>query len=108
MIIGIGCDIVEIDRIKDKQEELAKRILTQAEYQLYKSYAVKRRLEFLVGRFAAKEAIFKACNKTVLISNIEVLQGDSGEPICNWGDYQIHISIAHEKHYAIAYAICEK
>ena len=108
MIVGIGCDIVEIDRIKDKQEELSKRILTKAEYSLYKSYTDDRGLEFLAGRFAAKEAIFKACNETELISNIEVLQGVNGEPICNWKDYQIHISIAHEKNYALAYAVCEK
>ena len=108
MIIGIGCDIVEISRLAHRQEGLAKKILTVKEYQLYLSYRKSRQLEFLAGRFAAKEAIIKALNEPKLLSDIEVLNNECGKPVCKLNDYTIHISIAHETNLAIAYAICEK
>ncbi|NBK96499.1 MAG: holo-[acyl-carrier-protein] synthase [Clostridia bacterium] len=108
MMVGIGCDIVEIKRLENKQEALAKRILSEQEYHLYQSFPKKRAMEFLAGRFAAKEAIVKACPQNLLLNEIEVLYDDFHKPICSIKNYQIHISIAHENAYAIAYAICEK
>lgn len=108
MIHGIGCDIVQINRLKEKQNEFANKILTKCERELYDTYTQKRQLEFLAGRFAAKEAIFKAMhNPSLTLSMIEILHDELGCPICNIEGYQIHISISHEKEYAIAYAICE-
>ena len=108
MIVGIGCDIVEIKRIRKQNNEFYKRVLTKKEQEMYLSMSESRKVEFLAGRFAAKEAIFKACNETQAISNIEVLNDESGKPYCNVDGYTIHISISHEKEYATAYAICEK
>ena len=108
MIVGVGCDIVEIQRLSKHQEKLASRILTKNEYRLYQQYDVNRQLEFLAGRFAAKEAIIKALDQPKLLSDIEVLNNDGGKPQCQLGNYTIHVSISHEKQYAMAYAICEK
>ncbi|HOO74216.1 MAG TPA: 4'-phosphopantetheinyl transferase superfamily protein, partial [Tepiditoga sp.] len=58
MILGIGCDIVKIDRIN---EEISKKILSSEELKIYlKIDSEKRKKEYLAGRFAAKEAIIKA------------------------------------------------
>jgi len=108
MIVGIGCDIVEIKRIKKQKEAFYKRVLTSKEQELYCSMSEERKIEFLAGRFAAKEAIFKACNEMQIISDIEILNDKSGKPYCEVEGYKIHISISHEKEYATAYAVCEK
>lgn len=108
MIHGIGCDIVQINRLKEKQNEIAHKILTKGERELYDTYSQNRQLEFLAGRFAAKEAIFKAMhNPSLVLSMIEVLQDEVGCPTCYMEGYNLHISISHEKEYAIAYVICE-
>jgi holo-[acyl-carrier-protein] synthase len=108
VISGIGCDIVHVNRIRKQNETFYKRVLTEKEQELYLSFTEARKLEFLAGRFAAKEAIYKACNDTKVISNIEVLNDESGRPYCNVDGYKIHISISHDGDYAMAYAICEK
>lgn len=109
MIHGIGCDIVEIHRLQNKQEAVAKKILTTKEHVVYLSLKGHRQLEFLAGRFAAKEAIFKALSsQSITISQIEVVNDANGKPTCCIQGYTIHVSIAHEKEYAIAYAVCEK
>lgn len=104
MIIGVGCDIVEISRIS---LEIGERILTDLEKKLCEDFSENRKLEFIAGRFCAKEAIVKALNKKVLLSDIEVLYKDD-KPYCKFEDYKISVSISHEKNYAIAFAICEK
>lgn len=110
MIIGVGCDIVAIARIKKAmQKEGFLRILTQEEQTLYEAVGELRKGEWLAGRFAAKEAIVKAfaneCEFT--LGNISIgYQGK--QPACHVDGYRIHISISHEIEYAIAYAIVEK
>lgn len=108
MIVGVGCDIVAINRLKQNQEAMAKRILSKKEYECYHSYHHERQLEYLAGRFAAKEAVVKAIDQKILLSEIEVLDDDRGKPVCSIEGYILHVSIAHEKDYATAYVICEK
>jgi holo-[acyl-carrier protein] synthase len=107
MIIGIGCDIVEIARLK---ETLLIKILSVPEIALYESFgSERRRQEFLAGRFAAKEAIVKAVG-TIPFSEIIIINDASGKPHVSCGqlkDLKINLSIAHEKAYAIAYCIVE-
>lgn len=104
MIIGVGTDIVDISRINLK---ISKVILTEAEKELFSSLTDIRKPEWLAGRFAAKEAIYKALDIDIPINKIEVLY-DGYKPICNIDGYKIHISISHEKNYAIAYCVVEK
>lgn len=104
MIIGVGTDIVDIKRIN---LDISKKILTKSEMELFLSLTDIRKPEWLAGRFAAKEAIFKALDIDIPINKIEVLY-DGYKPICNILGYKIHISISHEKDYAIAYCIVEK
>lgn len=108
MIIGIGCDIVNLARIqKAMDKEGFDRILTEREHALYAVLQGMRKVEWLAGRFAAKEAIFKAIHKQIpcTIYDIEILSDEVGAPYCTLEQVDVQISIAHEKEYAIAYAI---
>lgn len=97
----IGCDIVENKRLINKDQEFINYVLTDKEQLLYKEFG----LNFLFGRFAAKEAIMKCLpnTKELKYTDIEILKGENGEPITNIDD--ISVSISHEKEYTIAYAI---
>jgi len=112
MIKGIGIDICKISRMRLKNHP---KILNGQELDIY--YHIKRmerRREFLAGRFAAKEAIFKAFSqigKKVLLGDIEIIKDDDGRPVVIrpvFDHLNIHLSIAHEKEYAIAQVIIEE
>ena len=61
MIKGIGCDIVDLNRLNDRLDEFACKILTSKEFEIYCNKKTdKQKREFLGGRFAGKEAFFKA------------------------------------------------
>ena len=107
-IIGVGCDIVEIARLKANMDAIANKVLTQNELSLFNSYNNHKRLEYLAGRFAGKEAIIKALNNNSLLSDIEILNDDSGKPYVSNINANVLISLAHEKNYAIAYAMVLK
>lgn len=127
MIRGIGTDIVEIARVQSilesqHAEKFTIRILAQAE----REYAINRKqgyIQFVAGRFAAKEAIAKAigCGIGVNLSfqDIEILPDREGKPLvrlhlqaqkrCQLNtNTHIHLSISHERAFAIAYAIVEQ
>lgn len=111
-MIGIGCDIVEIERIKKLiQHQGFLKILTEKEQQYFHTLSKQRQIEWLAGRFAAKEAVFKAISKQypqMMISKIEVLSDADGRPYVYFPDCEVHVSISHEKQYAIAYAMAFK
>lgn len=107
MIIGLGTDIVELSRLKPKADQIAQRILTKFEYAQYCSYHDARRLEFLAGRFAAKEAIIKAYPKVITMQEIEITMDEKNKPTFV-NDYRLFLSISHEKKYATATAIIEE
>ena len=111
MIKGIGCDIVLLSRVK---LELAKRILSEAEVSVLNiQKTLKRQIEFLAGRFAAKEAIQKALTALGLtpgLRDITILPGPSGEPLVIQPEVEGHrilLSIAHERSHAIAMCVVE-
>ena len=82
MIIGIGCDICQISRFKDNYEKLAKRLLTENEYAIYSDFtSEKRKIEFLAGRFSAKEAVVKALDVPKLVKDIEILNDENGNEV---------------------------
>ena len=110
MIIGIGTDIVDIKRIEKAMEQpVIQKILTPKEQELANRLRGHRKSEWIAGRFAAKEAIYKAIHNVVdcMIWDIEVLSDEHHAPICTCFPYDVMISIAHEKEYAIAYALVQ-
>lgn len=118
MIIGIGMDLIELDRIQasvSKGDRLMKRILTDEEQEIYKQYTSERRkVEFLAGRFAAKEAFAKAAGTGIgklRFRDIEVLRNQAGAPTIKakgYDDQSIFLSITHSKQYAAAQVVIEE
>lgn len=103
MVLGIGTDIVENARVNQK---IAKRVLSEREYQIYSQKNDDLKNEYLASRFAAKEAIVKATNKRYSINQIEILNDENGKPFCNVEG--IELSISHENNYSVAFAIYQK
>ena len=112
MIVGIGNDIIEIERIEKaiSKEGFKNKIYTQRE----------NRTETYAGTFSAKEAISKAIGTGVRefsLTDLEILNDDLGKPYVvvsekldkilktKKEDYQIEISISHSRKYATAMAI---
>jgi len=125
MIIGTGIDMVDKRRIKQTLDRLGerflRRILTEREMSLVPEGS--RKVEYVAGRFAAKEAFAKATGfgfgKRLSWLDIEILREESGKPKLviedHWfdtsgfgkGQTKVHLSISHEKNYAIAQVILE-
>ncbi|PMC69290.1 holo-[acyl-carrier-protein] synthase [Fusobacterium nucleatum] len=120
MIVGIGNDIIEIERIEKaiSKESFKDKIYTQRELENIKKRG--NRAETYAGVFSAKEAISKAIGTGVRefsLIDLEILNDDLGKPYVvvsekldkiiksKKEDYQIEISISHSKKYAIAIAI---
>lgn len=116
MIVGTGIDIVEIGRIRnlvDAQPKFVDRILTEKEKAGYNKYTDQRKVEFLAGRFAAKEAFSKAkgcgIGKELSFADIEIETDPHGRPIVVKPFAEgIHLSISHSEQYAVAHVIIEK
>lgn len=116
MIIGIGIDIVEIGRIRklvESQPRFPDRVLTEQERAVFNDHSGHRQIEFLAGRFAAKEAFSKAIGtgigKHLSFLDIETEADSNGRPmITKPDDDRVHLSISHSEHYAIAQVILEK
>ncbi|RUL53663.1 MULTISPECIES: holo-ACP synthase [Lysinibacillus] len=111
MIKGIGLDIVEIIRVKkaiERSEKFQNRILSERELNIFNQLSETRQVEFLAGRFAAKEAYSKAngtgIGKGCEFHQIEILKDALGKPILYFDGNLVsgHVSITHSKEYAAA------
>ena len=119
MILGIGVDIVDIDRFAQWHTYCKKslsRIYTDNEITYCLSNKKKTAERFAV-RFAAKEAFYKAISSynpdsfITLARSIEIIK-QSNNSICIQFDWTtldlkekspiIHVSLSHSKHQAIA------
>jgi holo-[acyl-carrier protein] synthase len=114
MIKGIGIDIIELHRIRElitKQSKLVDRILTVNEKKTYEDLSESRKVEFLAGRFAAKEAFSKAfgtgIGRELSFQDIEVDIDHSGKPFFRKPDHVAHLSISHSREYAVAQVVIE-
>jgi len=116
MITGIGIDIVELGRIEKlatRQSKFVSRILTLTEVEKYEQLSDARKVEFLAGRFAAKEAFSKAVGtgigENLSFLHIEISTDINGKPyIVKPFSKGVHLSISHSKEYAVAQVIIEK
>jgi holo-[acyl-carrier protein] synthase len=125
MIIGIGIDIVKVERIEKAIAKnggrFIKRLFTEKEV-AYCEKREKSRYQHYAARFAAKEAVFKAIGtgwrKGVSWSEIEVENLPTGQPTINVfgkikeiaeskGGKTFHISITHCDEYAISEVVLE-
>lgn len=125
MIVGIGIDIVEVYRIREALERTPRfieRVFTEAEIEYCRAKGVKQ-FESFAGRYAAKEAMFKALGTgwrgELAWNDIEILPNELGSPILKYsgevaiqmaslGCKDVHLSISHTENYAVAQIIIEK
>ncbi|GHV39665.1 hypothetical protein FACS189490_03680 [Clostridia bacterium] len=109
MILGVGTDIVTVDRIRRALQKPAfvKKCFTENEsYETPQSAA---------GLFAAKEAAAKALGtgfSGFFPRDIEILKDENGKPCVNLlnaakDTVTVQVSISHERDYAVAFAIAE-
>lgn len=88
MILGVGIDIVEVDRIKDTYERFGsaflKRGFTSREVDVAFRRNGLKRIETLASRFSAKEAFAKALGTGIgnnaFLREIEIQNDESGKP----------------------------
>lgn len=119
-IIGIGVDVVDLDRFQnvlDRTPGIADRLFTKNEQLSAQGHELP--LQSLAGRFAVKEAVAKALKAPagMHFHDCEVSNGGAPEVsisgtvksvadslgVTNW-----HVSISHDGPIAIAYVIAEK
>lgn len=114
MIIGTGIDIIEISRIRSSVTKWGPKFLERVFNPQEIRYAESHVLPFqhYAGRFAAKEAIYKAVGNRLLgWKDITIVNDITGKPTCVVKGLSksrtVHISISHSKFYAVASAIVE-
>lgn len=126
MIVGIGVDIIEVDRIQKSIENFGdkflERVFTQGEIEYCEKKNVQK-FQSYAGKFAAKEAIFKAVSNQLTNKydiewkDIEILNDEVGRPVAYFhgkleeiigNSFSVSISISHVDKMAVANCICEK
>jgi holo-[acyl-carrier protein] synthase len=119
-MIGIGTDVVEIDRFRlalERTPRIVERLFSDAE----RSYAEKRNdpTERYAVRFAAKEAVLKAMGVGLWrcpLRDIEVARAESGQPsvvlrgkaarlAAERGVAEWHLTLTHTDRIAVATAL---
>ena len=117
MKISCGTDIIEVDRVRTSIENVGekflKKVFTDNEIRYCESKKAQK-YQHYAGRFAAKEAVFKAISRqledkySVCWKDIEVENDSQGRPSVNLFNVDmkkienIDISISHCKSYATA------
>jgi holo-[acyl-carrier protein] synthase len=119
LIIGLGVDLVELNRIEkvmDRNNRFIKRVLTNREIErLEQKGSISRKVEYVAGRFAAKEAYAKAngtgIGKELSFLDIEVIPNENGKPeifINGSKNNAALLSISHGKEFVIAQVIIQE
>lgn len=123
MVLGLGIDIIEIDRIKESVDRFGdhflKKIFTSGE--LLYCCEKANKYQHLAARFAAKEAVYKAIasswQPTVGWHDIEIFNEPTGLPIVKpkgklkdflADDKNLKISMSHSRDYVACVAIIYK
>ena len=110
----IGIDIVEFEEIKERlTDRFVNRILSEQELLKYNQIRNSdRKISYLAGRFAAKEAytkVYKKFDESLNFKDVIILNDEDGAPyiISKYRpEDKLILSISHSRNYAIA--ICMK
>lgn len=124
MIVGIGVDLIEIERVKAAHKKHGQRFIDRLFTPAEAKYCLRKKDPYpsLAGRFAAKEAVIKAFSHGFggrwKWTHIEVVRELSGKPTIKLSGIMeklrtarkikaIHLTIAHSKRDATATVILE-
>ncbi len=120
MILGVGIDIIEIDRIKESVDKFGERFLNKIYTESELEYCLSKssKYQHLAARFAAKEAVYKALttgwHEIATWQDIEIFNEDNGMPKVKFKgklesflskDKSLKISISHSRDYVACIAI---
>lgn len=124
MIVGIGTDLCEIERVQRALdrfgERFARKILVDSEFARFR--ASRRPAAYLAKRFAAKEALSKALGTGIRFPmnwhNVAVENARSGKPqlrfssplselLSRRGVVHAHLSLTDETRMACAFVVLE-
>ena len=123
MIIGIGTDIIEVERVKSVIDKYGIRFLTRVFTQLEQEYCEmfgdKKYLHY-AARFAAKESFSKAIGTGITegfkFNEVGIINNNNGKPdlvltgllFDKYSQYKTTVSLSHTDNYAVAYVIMEE
>ena len=119
MIVGVGLDVVSVERWARALDKIANDVFTPAELAACADRA--DRVDALAARFAAKEACLKALNTGVaqgMLRQVEVMSSPSDAPSIQLsgaldarartaGVRRAHVSLSHQEGFAAAVVILE-
>ena len=125
MIVGVGVDVIEVDRLRKTLDRYGSQFLRHVftEDEQGEAPSGDGRAAFYAGRWAAKEAVSKALGtgighscgwKDIRVSRdfhgrpAVPLSGAAAETAATLDIAHIHISISHERRLACASAVAEK
>ena len=116
MIVGHGIDIEELASIQNavkKREGFAQRVLTDKELKRFASLKGRRQIEYLAGRWSAKEAFSKAMGTGIGklgFQDLEILNNEKGAPYFSKSPFsgKVWLSISHTDQFVTASVILEE
>lgn len=116
MILGIGIDLVQLrDMITGGVEHYKKLILNEQEEKLLDNIpSQEAQAMFIAGRYAAKEALFKALGKyntDINYHDVSVLNKKGGytyiESTLIAENVNVHLTMTHTSESALAFVVVE-
>ena len=116
MIVGHGIDLEELASIQnavEKREGFARRVLTDKEMERFASLKGRRQIEYLAGRWSAKEAFSKAMGTGIGklgFQDLEILNNERGAPYFSKSPFsgKVWLSISHTDQFVTASVILEE
>ena len=116
MIVGHGIDIEELASIQEaveRKDSFAQRVLTAKELERFTGLKGRRKIEYLAGRWSAKEAFAKAMGTGIGklgFQDLEVLNNERGAPYFSKSPFsgKVWLSISHTNQFVTASVILEE
>ncbi|MBU1700795.1 MAG: holo-ACP synthase [Candidatus Eisenbacteria bacterium] len=122
MIIGLGIDMIEVDRVRRLRERHGERFLDRILGPLEKEGMHGDPDQYLASRFACKEAAMKALGtgwgRGIRWVDLEIVNLESGKPVLKFhgaaGELvaelggKAHVSLSHLRGHAVAIVILEE
>lgn len=122
MIVGIGCDVLHIDRIEKliNYANFLDKYFTKDENLMFSKLNNKKIfLKKIASNFCVKEAFFKAISSKITSFNfldVEILRDSQGKPYIKlYGSLHefeekcnLHVTISNERNIVTSFVVVEK